>query len=156
MGLRCKMTIQYRLYEGLPPAPELTQLLALHQRVFSGQTSENLLQEFEEVRNRSLLTLLAFEGDEVVGYKMGYRRKDGHFYSWLGCVSPDHRRMGIAGELMRQQHQWCREKEFHTIRTHTRNQWRDMLILNIRHGFDVIGTVAGRSSAVTIVLEKKL
>ena len=150
------MTIDYQLYHGLPPGPQLAQLLELHQRVFLGQTTEDLLQEFEAVKHRSLITLLALADETVVGYKMGYQRKTGHFYSWLGCISPQHRRMGIAGQLMQQQHQWCQENDFHTIRTHTRNQWRDMLILNLRHGFEVIGTVASRNSDVTIVLEKKL
>ncbi|MFC5411031.1 GNAT family N-acetyltransferase [Larkinella bovis] len=150
------MQIRYECFVGLPPESLLQGLIQVHQRVFSGQTSEELRQEFEEVSNRNLFTILALDDQTVVGYKMGYPRKPGHFYSWLGAVSPDYRRQGIAGELMRQQHNWCRANGFHTVRTHTRNQWRDMLILNLRHGFDIIGTIANSNRPTTLILEKQL
>ncbi|GAB3916581.1 GNAT family N-acetyltransferase [Larkinella terrae] len=150
------MQLHYEIYNGFPPEPMLRAIIDLHQRVFSGQTADELLQEFEAVKNRNLLTILALDNQAVVGYKMGYQRKPGHFYSWLGCVSPDYRRQGIAGEFMNRQHDWCRSNGFHTVRTHTRNQWRDMLILNIRSGFDIIGTIASADSHTTIVLEKRL
>lgn len=150
------MPIHYEIYNGFPPESTLRAIIQLHQRVFTGQTADELLQEFEEVKDRKLLTVLALDDQAIVGYKMGYQRKPGHFYSWLGCVSPDHRRQGIAGELMKRQHGWCQFHGFHTIRTHTRNQWRDMLILNIRSGFDIIGTIASANSHTTIVLEKRL
>ncbi|GAB3263707.1 GNAT family N-acetyltransferase [Larkinella harenae] len=150
------MQIRYERYNGLPPEPLLRGLIEVHQRIFSGQKPEELLQEFEDVRTRSLLTEMALDGQTVVGYKMGYQRKPGHFYSWLGCVDPAYRRQGIAGELMHRQHDWCKNNGYHTIRTHTRNQWRDMLILNLRHGFDIIGTIANPNSHTTLILEKKL
>ncbi|GAB3316344.1 hypothetical protein GCM10027299_06440 [Larkinella ripae] len=150
------MQLRYERYHGFPPERILGEISQLHLRVFSGQTAEELLQEFREVQNRNLLTILALDQQTVVGYKMGYQRKPGHFYSWLGCVNPDYRRQGIAGELMRQQHDWCREGGFQAVRTHTRNQWRDMLILNLRHGFDIIGTIANAGGHTTIVLEKRL
>ncbi|MGA0559635.1 GNAT family N-acetyltransferase [Larkinella sp. VNQ87] len=150
------MNLRYKILSGLPADPLLQELFLLHERVFTGQSPDELLQEFREMESRNLLTILALDEQTVVGYKMGYQRKPGHFYSWLGCVSPDYRRQGIAGELMRQQHTWCQGNGFRTIRTHTRNQWRDMLILNIRHGFDIIGTIANAGGYITIVLEKQL
>ncbi|HEY8343405.1 MAG TPA: GNAT family N-acetyltransferase [Calditerricola sp.] len=45
-----------------------------------------------------------------------------------------YRRRGIATELMKRQHAWCRRHGYQTIRTHTKNKWREMLILNLRHG----------------------
>ncbi|KAA9349907.1 GNAT family N-acetyltransferase [Larkinella humicola] len=150
------MKCHYEMYDGFPPETTLQGIIQLHQRVFTGQTPEQLFQEFEEMKNRRLLTIVATDDQTIVGYKMGYQRKPGHFYSWLGCVNPDYRRQGIAGELMRQQHDWCKTKGYQTVRTHTRNQWRDMLILNLRHGFDIIGTVTSTNSHTTLVLEKTL
>lgn len=150
------MQIRYEIHAGLPAESILLELIRLHQRVFSGQTAEELRQEYEDVQNRHLLTVLAMDNQTVVGYKMGYQRKPGHFYSWLGCVNPDYRRQGIAGELMRQQHNWCLDNGFQAVRTHTRNQWRDMLILNLRHGFDIIGTIANPGGYTTLILEKTL
>jgi ribosomal protein S18 acetylase RimI-like enzyme len=150
------MPVSYEIYDGFPPESLLREIIQLHQRVFAGQTPEELLQEFEEVKNRNLLTVLAIDHQAIVGYKMGYQRKPGHFSSWLGCVSPEFRRQGIAGELMRQQHNRLKASGFQAVRTHTRNQWRDMLILNLKYGFDIIGTIASVNSHTTIVLEKNL
>jgi GNAT superfamily N-acetyltransferase len=74
----------------------------------------------------------------------------------MGGVSPDHRGQGIASELMRRQHEWCRNHGYKVIHTHTKNQWRAMLILNLRHGFDVIGTYADERGEPKIILEKRL
>ena len=92
---------------------------------------------------------------QLIGCKLGYERKPGHYYSWLGGVLPAHRGQGVAAELMRRQHQWCREQGYQRVRTHTYNRWRSMLLLNLRHGFDIIGTVQG-PHGLTIVLEKDL
>ncbi|EPZ52678.1 hypothetical protein N007_02510 [Alicyclobacillus acidoterrestris ATCC 49025] len=76
------------------------------------------------------------------------------FYSWLGGVHPEFRGRGIANELMRRQHVWCEKQGLHVIRTQTRNTWRDMLILNIRNGFNIVGTRTEKGDT-TILLEKR-
>ncbi|RSK40863.1 GNAT family N-acetyltransferase [Hymenobacter perfusus] len=98
---------------------------------------------------------LAYEGERLIGCKLGYERKPGHYYSWLGGVHPDFRNQGIAAELMRRQHAWCQAQDYRAVRTHTYNRWRAMLLLNLRHGFDIIGTLQG-AHGLTIVLEKEL
>lgn len=150
------MAIRYELIEGELPDSLEASLLDLHELVFSGQSRADVQAEIHEQYSRNLLTCVALDGEQVVGYKMGYLRKKGHFYSWLGCVNPNYRRQGIAENLMQQQHDWCRQKAFQTIRTQTRNQWRDMLILNLRHGFNIIGTLTNADGVIVIVLEKPL
>jgi GNAT superfamily N-acetyltransferase len=98
---------------------------------------------------------LAYEGKQLIGCKLGYERQPGHYYSWLGGVLPEYRGRGVAAELLRQQHAWCREQGYRRIRTHTYNRWRAMLLLNLRHGFDIIGTMQG-PRGLTIVLEKEI
>lgn len=98
---------------------------------------------------------LAYADGMLVGCKLGYERKPGHYYSWLGGVHPEFRGRGVAAELMRRQHAWGRAQGYRAVRTHTYNRWRAMLLLNLRHGFDIIGTVQG-SHGLTIVLEKAL
>ena len=98
---------------------------------------------------------LAYAEGQLVGCKLGYERKPGHYYSWLGGVHPEFRGRGIAAELMRQQHAWCIKEAYQAVRTHTYNRWRAMLLLNLRHGFDIIGTVQG-GRGLTLVLEKEL
>ncbi|GAB4016797.1 GNAT family N-acetyltransferase [Spirosoma koreense] len=150
------MELQYQSYPDLPPEPWSTALLDLLSSVFSNQSRSGLLNQLTYQQAHSgLQTLLAVAGGQVVGCKLGYERKPGHFYSWLGAVHPNARGQGIASELMRQQHDWCRQHGYHTVRTQTYNQWRSMLLLNLRFGFDIIGTVQG-SHGLAIVLEKKV
>ncbi|WP_229201729.1 GNAT family N-acetyltransferase [Arsenicibacter rosenii] len=148
-------TIHYEMVTGLPSAPLLQSLLDLHLTVFPNQLREEVLAEMRYYQNRRLTVWLARCHDRVIGYKMGYERKEGHFYSWLGCVEPDYRGHGVATRLMTEQHEWCRHNGYRAVRTQTYNQWRSMLLLNIRQGFDIIGTQQGTYGLV-IVLEKKL
>ena len=111
----------------------------------------------ERVKNREdLLLTVATAGDRVIGYKMGYRDESDRFYSWLGTVHADYRRQGVASKLMEWQHAWCKEHGYQTIRTKTKNKWRSMLLLNIKSGFDVIGTYTDDKGEPKIILEKKL
>lgn len=150
------MNVRYEFRAGLPPDPLLTTLLDLLTVVFIDQSRSEMLDELRYQQARTpVLTWLAIADEQVVGCKLGYERKPGHFYSWLGCVGPAHRGRGIAAELMRQQHDWCRQNGYHTVRTQTYNQWRSMLLLNIKSGFDIVGTLQG-VRGLTIVMEKKM
>lgn len=150
------MNVRYEITKGLPDEPLQTSLLDLLTHVFDTQSRTELLVELiNQQAHSGLQVFLASENGRVVGCKLGYERKPGQFYSWLGGVHPDCRGQGVASELMRQQHDWCRQCGYHTIRTQTYNQWRDMLILNLRFGFDIIGTLQGKHGLM-IVLEKKI
>ncbi|GAB2792111.1 GNAT family N-acetyltransferase [Rhabdobacter roseus] len=144
--------IHYELHTGQVPTDRLDALFDLHFQLFSGDRREDL--EAEMAAMPQLLVLLALDKELLVGYKLGHPRKPGHFYSWLGGVHPNYRQRGIASTLMQRQHAWCREQGYHTIRTQTMNRWRAMLILNLRHGFDIVGLIS-RAEPV-LILEKKL
>ncbi len=150
------MELHYESYHGLPPEPLLTSLVDLLTDVFANQTRDELTQDLAyQLTRPRFSTLLAIEENQVVGCKLGYEQRPGQFYSWLGCITPTHRGRGLAAQLMRQQHDWCRQQGYATVRTHTYNQWRDMLILNLRFDFSIIGTLQGKRG-LTIVLEKAL
>ncbi|MBN8825577.1 MULTISPECIES: GNAT family N-acetyltransferase [unclassified Spirosoma] len=150
------MDIQYTSVSELPQEPLLSSLIDLLTVVFSNRSRSKLLAELTYQQSRTGLQMqLALADGRVVGCKLGYERKKGHYYSWLGGVHLDFRGHGIASELMRRQHEWCRTQKYHTIRTQTYNQWRSMLSLNIHVGFDIIGVTQGKRG-LAIVLEKKL
>jgi predicted GNAT superfamily acetyltransferase len=132
----------------------LSGMLELHDSIFDGQNSGTILEELGK-RSRFLILLAVVDG-RVVGYKVGYEERTNRFYSWLGGVHPEYRNRGIASELMRRQHAWCEQQGYSVIRTHTKNKWRNMLILNIRHGFDIIGTYTDGKGEPKIILEKRL
>ncbi|GAB4024424.1 GNAT family N-acetyltransferase [Spirosoma gilvum] len=148
------MDIQYTSVSTLPQEPLLSSLIDLLDVVFSSRS--RLLTELSYQESRTGLQIhLALVEDRVIGCKLGYERKKGHFYSWLGGVHPDFRGQGIASELMRLQHDWCLVQGYQVVRTQTYNQWRSMLSLNIRFGFDIIGVTQGKRG-LAIVLEKRL
>lgn len=90
--------------------------------------------------HRRWLAQFALAGERVVGFKLGYAERRARFYSWLGGVHPEFRRMGIARRLMRAQHDWCRAEGFELVETATTNAFRPMLFLNLHSGFDIVGT----------------
>ncbi|WP_400192051.1 GNAT family N-acetyltransferase [Hymenobacter sp. B81] len=140
----------------LPAGATLEALLDLLALVFDDQDRAAWLAELRYQQARGPVQLwLAWAEGQVVGCKLGYERKPGHYYSWLGAVRPERRGQGLASALMEQQHQWCRRQGYRRLRTQTYNRWRSMLILNLRHGFEVVGTCQG-AHGLMIVLEKEL
>lgn len=129
-------------------------LCQLHGSIFDSGGSGSIQGELA-VRPKFLI-LVASHGGRVVGFKIGYQDRKWRFYSWLGGVDPDYRKQGIASELMRRQHEWCKEQGYEVIRTQTKNKWRSMLILNLRHGMDIVGTYTDERGEPKIILEKRL
>ncbi|MFD3445870.1 GNAT family N-acetyltransferase [Microbacteriaceae bacterium 4G12] len=146
--------MQYILLEDcLPEQTIIDSLLSLHNQIFH-TSSASLLAEIQVKTN--FLLLLAIDHHTVVGYKIGYRKKQHCFYSWLGAVHPNYRGKGIASHLMEMQHDWCVKHHYQVIQTKTKNKWRNMLILNLKHGFDIIGTYTDEKGEPKIILEKRL
>lgn len=129
-------------------------MCALHDSIFTTDNSNTIQDELSA--RAQFLILVASDDDRVVGYKIGYQDRKRRFYSWLGGVDSAFRGRGIASELMRRQHVWCKSQGYTVIRTQTKNKWRDMLILNIRHDFDVVGTYTDERGEPKIILEKRL
>lgn len=145
--------LEYQEYAHVFPDPHTYQAMCwLHENIF--QQDASFIKQV--LSSRPFLILIAVDYDNVVGYKIGYQDRPRRFYSWFGGVDPTYRGRGIASELMRRQHLWCRQNGYQTVRTYTKNKWRDMLILNLRHGFDVIGTYTDSQGEPKIILEKRL
>lgn len=98
----------------------------------------------------------AYIGEQAVAFKLGYELNTRLFYSWLGGVIGEYRGLGIASALMTWQHEWCRKNGYVKIQTKTQNRFQDMLILNLKHGFAIIGTHESDEKGLKIILEKKL
>ena len=103
-----------------------------------------------------LMLLLAWDGDDCLGFKVGYRSNESTFYSWLGGVLPEARGQGVARRLMLAQHEWVRAQGYGYVTTETYNRYREMLLLNIRTGFDVVGTQTTVGGEAKILLRRAL
>ncbi|RFS15474.1 GNAT family N-acetyltransferase [Emticicia sp. C21] len=108
--------------------------------------------------NTNSLVLVALDGSTPVGFKVGYQRdNDGSFYSWMGGVIPDYRKLHIAQKLADTQEAWAVEKGFNAIVFKTRNSLKGMLIFAIKNGFCI--EAVERKEAIEdyrIIFRKKL
>lgn len=136
-------------------SPELfTHLKTLYKGSFKVDLDEAKYLEKIQL-HKEFHIIVAFDKDRPVGIKVGYKLDHHRFYSWVGCVLPEYQGLGIASELMRLQHQWCREHRFKFVETRTRNSFKQMLSLNLVHGFEVVGTLKDQKG-LKILLEKDL
>ncbi len=153
---------EYRQYHGVPQTDLLHRIAQLHDSIFTGNDDDGLTVKIHNNARiydlTKLLTIIALDGDQVIGYKIGFplHEDPSTFYSWLGGVDPAYRQQGIASRLMDEQHQYLREAGYRKVQTKTMNRWRSMLLLNIQYGFDIVDTVRDRRGLLKIVLEKEL
>jgi GNAT superfamily N-acetyltransferase len=134
---------------------DLEQIRAISLAAF-GSFDEAVVREGLSSRAGIHLILALVEGKSV-GFKLGYRERSAEFYSWLGAVLPEYRGIGIASDMMRAQHAWAKAHGYEHLRTKTQNRFQDMLILNIRHGFKIVGTErTGRGDGLHLLMQKDL
>jgi ribosomal protein S18 acetylase RimI-like enzyme len=143
---------QVYYFWGMPDKKTMDGILHLHNQIF--ENGDELLVKVALRPN--VLFVTAIEDNLVVGYKIGYSISENRYYSWYGGVHKEYRERGIASKLMDLQHHLVKEAGYETIETKTRNKWRNMLILNIKHGFDVTETFKDDEGIHRIVLEKSL
>ncbi|MBY0384323.1 GNAT family N-acetyltransferase [bacterium] len=106
---------------------------------------------------KNLLAQIAYKDQTPVAFKLGYEHSDEVFYSWLGGVLPEHHGQGIATELLHLQHQKIKELGYKIVRTHSRNQFKPMMILNLKNGFRIVGTqYRDQENDIAIIFEKTL
>lgn len=111
----------------------------------------------DRLKNHSSFLLLgARVQGKLIGFKLGYARDRSEFYSWIGGVHPEYRGVGIAQDLMRSQHEWCRDQGFQKISTKSQNRFKEMLLLNLREGFEISGFERSSATGSKILLEKVL
>jgi predicted GNAT superfamily acetyltransferase len=137
--------------------PELVaRALEMEQKVFDSPLSDLIVSKELEGR-KDILALFAYSQDVCCGYKIGFQQSPEIFYSWIGGVLATHRRRGIAALLMQTQHTMVKAMGYKYVRTSTRNEFREMLLLNIKFGFDVTGVQKKlKDKDISIVLEKEL
>lgn len=102
------------------------------------------------------LLLFAWHRQEVVGFKLGYRRGARLFYSWLGGVRPAARRAGVAAGLMRRQHEHVAKLGYTFVETRTRATNNPMIVLNLRSGFQVVGFEVDSFGIPVVTLRRDL
>ena len=149
------MDIDYQIVKGRVPEARLSGLAALHKEIFGPTISRADLRR-RLLRKRSLVCILATSREKLIGYKIGYERNTDEFFSWLGGVKKDFRRRGLASEMMRRQHALVRTLGYRRIVTESGNEWREMIILNLRNDFDIVGSSTDDQGRPKVLMAKNL
>ncbi len=131
----------------------VTLLLPLCDAVFPGFDAAYLANRLPHVADPHLLFARRDDGVPV-GFKLGYRRGESLFYSWLGGVAPEARRIGLAALMMERQHAEARALGYRHVETRTRAANNPMILLNLRHGFHVAGFEVD-SHGIPVVTQRK-
>ena len=137
------------------PEARLSGLAALHREIFGSTISTADLRR-RLLRKRSLVCILVTSREKLVGYKIGYERNTDEFFSWLGGVKTGFRRRGLASEMLKRQHALARTLGYKRILTESGNEWREMIILNLRRGFDIIGSSTDDQGKPRVLMAKNL
>lgn len=135
--------------------PELKKdIEKIYPKIFESFNAEKFFKKFDY--HLKFLMLVAYENHEAVGFKFGYAQDTDLFYSWSGGVLPEFRGKGIAKRLMEMQHQWAKEQDYKRIETRTRNKFPEMIALNVKSKFHIVGTFTEIDGAAKIILRKEL
>ncbi len=100
--------------------------------------------------------LIAFDGSVPIGFKLGFILGEATFDSWLGGVIPEYHGLGVASELLVKQHLWVANNKIKKIKTKSQNHFHEMIRLNLKHGFEIVGTEAGPNNEIKVLFEKTL
>lgn len=89
----------------------------------------------ERLAGKNCLLLLAYVEGELAGFKLGYEQDATLFYSWLGGVATDFRRLGLAQSLLEYQEIWARRQGYRHIQVKTMNRFPAMLNMLINNQY---------------------
>ena len=146
--------VEIRSYQG-PISDEVLQWMSAVSLSVFGHGSVADYRDCLEGR-RDIWVGLAFDGVEPVGFKVGYRERPRYFESWRGGVLEKARRRGIAAALMEAQHTWALSKGFLFVSTTTAHDNTGMIMLNLRDGFQVVGSFLDRGRHLKLLLQKQI
>jgi predicted GNAT superfamily acetyltransferase len=149
------MSIIYKIWNRDIPVALLNDITQLYEVIFESQDASKIRDRI--AAKEQVLILTAHHDSLLVGFKIGYAKSNTIFYSWLGGVQPPFRQYGIASELMTMQHQWASDNNFKWVETKTLNRWKNMLILNLKHGFEIFSTHNdNQNGQLKIIMRKAL
>jgi GNAT superfamily N-acetyltransferase len=134
---------------------ELPRIVELFNKIFRPvRTLESFERRF--LGRQNPLRLIAKQGDEPVGFFLGFELKPDTYFAWFYGVESQVRRMGVGAMLIEAAQKWAAGKGYATIRLECYNQQRPMLHLAIELGYDIVGIRWDASRSANLVIFEKL
>lgn len=147
------MAIPFYIREASP-----AELLWVHARIpeFPGKASLDFYTD--RLKDRLHLALIAEKEGELLGFKVGYQDDSSDtFYSWMGGVRPEFRKLGIANALAAYQENWAIERGYKQIYFKTRNRFPAMISFGLKRGFKIVQVIRkGGVEDYRVVMKKEL
>ncbi|HEU5074823.1 MAG TPA: GNAT family N-acetyltransferase [Polyangiaceae bacterium] len=147
--------MQLSLRQGSFSSDFVDRLCACAETVFASASSERSEIVWRLEKMPDAVVHYAEENDVLIGFKIAYATRSRRLYSWLGGVLPDYRRRGVGKALMDYQHAWAKERGYLNVETGTIRNNVPMMLLNLRSGFEIIGTYS-RAGKARVLLAKRL
>ncbi|WP_435260921.1 GNAT family N-acetyltransferase [Tenacibaculum sp. nBUS_03] len=139
---------------GNPTKKQLQVLINLYSSIFEDAQINFFIERIKQ--KKDVLSIIAYEDDIPIGFKIGYQYNQTIFYSWIGGVLPKYRKRKVASTLAFSQEKWAKKKGYSKLRTKSMNRFKPMLIFNLKNGFDIIQVYTNESKQTKIVFEKRL
>jgi ribosomal protein S18 acetylase RimI-like enzyme len=132
------------------------EALVLHNQIAELSPVESAAYFSRRIGDKKFLLLVAELNGVVVAYKLGYWLDERCFYSWLGGVHPDYRKLGIAKKLLREQEARVRAEGVREIRVKSMNKYKSMLLLLIAQDYAITDIQLNAQGEEKIHFSKKL
>lgn len=147
-------SITYKLHEGELQFEFLKELKAIYSAVFKDADLYFFIKRLAE--KEDILIVVAYNHNEIIGFKIGYRYDATTFYSWVGGVLESFRKQGIGKQLANLQETNIKEKGYTKLRTKSMNRFKPMMILNLKNGFNIVKVYTNEKGQTKIVFEKNI
>jgi GNAT superfamily N-acetyltransferase len=132
----------------------LAQAVDVYNQIFRPHQEVDYFQR--RFRGRyNVLTLLARQDNQPVGFWTGFELKPGMYYHWLGAVVAELRRHGIARQLQEAQQAWARDHGCEYIRCECLNHQREFIHFALEVGYDIVGIRWDSTHADNLIVFEK-
>lgn len=116
------MLVSYKYHKA-----SIAEIIKVYRSIPEFSHFKSLGELKKRLNGKPHLILVASEGQNIVGFKIGYARSKSEFYSWLGAVNPSHRGKGVANGLLLAQEQWAKSQGYTRISVSSRNKFPQMM-----------------------------